>query len=562
MRVAITCLLAATTLAAQNTAVPGLTGANSQQQPQQQQPPSDCRADGTVVNGLTGQALPRANIITNSANGSGTSTDAEGKWTISNLSCGPTIFTADKEGYIQNRYGRSASLRSGAGGVIKPVILTSGSAAHDLKIELMPESTVTGKVIDEAGDPAAGAQVRAVRSVVQSGRRTIVNLSSSNADSAGNYRLGGLAMGRYFFCATSNRVRYPVGGGNPSPYGESCFPGPVTDGAAGGLQIEGGQEVHADFTLNQATGVHVRGTLTGLPQNQSSPNAMIQILRLEANQMIGSRFIQPRQAVNGKFDFPNVPPGSYTLRANLFVDGEVVFATSFIDVGGTDLEGVSLVFQPGAPVNGTVQIEDVSSSGAQPPQTGGQTDQPSPNMPAKPSVNVNLNSVGMGNPGRMQWDKEHKSFVFPEVQSGKYRINVNTQGAGYFVKSVILNDHDVRNQEFSVEGATGPIEIVVSNESGILKGTVNDQDGNPAASGIILQCGELPVIQGRSQDDGTLTMRNVPAGPCKAWAFDDTTDVEYADEDWMRRYAGSGADVTITAGSTAQVSLVRRAAPR
>src|SRR5580704_7399906 len=70
-------------------------------------------------------------------------------------------------------------------------------------------------------------------------------------------------------------------------------------------------------------------------------------------------------------------------------------------------------------------------------------------------------------------------------------------------------------------------------------------------------CNAVPVLLSRSQADGKITMPNVPAGPCKAWAFDDGDNIEYADEDWMRRYAGAGVDVTIVTGSAVQVSLVR-----
>lgn len=139
---------------------------------------------------------------------------------------------------------------------------------------------------------------------------------------------------------------------------------------------------------------------------------------------------------------------------------------------------------------------------------------------------------------------------------------MNSASAGYFVKSVRLHDQDVLNRDFTVDGPTGPIEIVVSNATGTLQGTVTDSDGNPEDSTIILQCGELPVLLGRSQADGVVSMQNVPAGPCKAWAFDDGDNVEYADEDWMRRNAGAGVDVTIVSGSTTQVSLVRRVVPK
>jgi hypothetical protein len=542
MRATITCLLAAATLAAQNPAA----------RPQQPEPPSDCAADGTVVNSLTGQPLPHANVTPSSNDGSGTSTDATGKWTISNLTCGSVFFRAEKGGYIQNSYGSVPAF----GGVVKRLILTSGSAAHSLKIELMPESVVTGKVRDDVGDPAAGAQVRAVISIMQNGRRTWVNSAAGNTDSTGTYRLGGLTAGRYFLCATSRQVRYPVGGGNPAIYGENCFPGPITGGAGSGLQIEGGQDMHADFTLSQVTGVHVRGTLAGMPQTPSpgpaAPVASVQMFRLEADAVIDRGAIRPQRARNGKFEFQNVTPGSYILRASLSVAAENLSANAFIDVGSADLDGVSLLFQPGAPVNGTLQIDDVALATAQPQ-----------NNAVRPTVNVNLNPVGVGSsPGRIQWDSEHNSFAFQEVQAGKYRINANSAGAGYFVKSIRLHDHEVLNRDFMVDGPTGPIEIVVSNATGALQGTVTDTDGNPADSTIILQCGELPVRLGRSQADGTFSMKIVPAGPCKAWAFDDAENVEYADEDWMRRYAGAGVEVTIVTGSAAQVSLVRRVVPK
>lgn len=94
MRLTIACLFAAS-LAAQTA--------------QQQTPPSDCAADGTVINSLTGQALPRANVTPNSTNGAGTSTNAEGKWTISNITCGSLAFSAEKGGYIPNSYGAPRS---------------------------------------------------------------------------------------------------------------------------------------------------------------------------------------------------------------------------------------------------------------------------------------------------------------------------------------------------------------------------------------------------------------------------------------------------------------------
>ena len=507
-------------------------------------PPSDCAADGIVVNSITGQPLRRANVVPGTANGTGTSTDAEGKWTISGITCGAVVFRAEKDGFVVLGAGGSVGIR-------KPVMLTSGSTVHDVKIELVPESIITGRVVDDEGEPARGALVRGVRSVVRNGRRTTQAFGNANTDSTGSYRLG-LAPGKYFVCVNSSKVTYPIGGGKPVIFSESCFPGPITEGAAGALDVKGGQELHADFTLSKLTGVHVRGTVSGLPSplnEAAAQRVFVQMLKLDASgSLAGPSPLRPEDARNGRFDFANVPPGTYALNANNPVAGEQQLATATVNVGSTDVDGVTLVFQAGVLVTGTVRIED---SGL--PAAG------SVNVPSKPVVNVNINPVGMGGrSGRVQWDADHKQFSIADVQPGKYRVNINVPGTTYFIKSVRLRDREIRNEDFQVDGPTGPIEIVVSNESGMLQGTVNDSDGKPVASQIIVQCGDMPIYQSRSRDEGTFTIRVLPVGTCKAWAFGGDEEVEYADEEWMRRNAGSGTDVTISGGATAQVTLTRR----
>jgi hypothetical protein len=276
MRVMIACLLAAITLTAQA--------------PKPQDPPSDCAADGSVVNGLTGQPLRRANVSTGYSSPSGTSTDADGKWTISGIACGGIIFTAEKDGFIQNSYGRPAA-KAQVNTALKPVTLTSGNVVHGLKIELMPESVATGRVLDDAGDPVSGAQVRAMRSFLREGKRMMLPSGYASSDSSGTYRMSGLAAGRYFLCATSSRVRYPIGGGNAVIYGENCFPGPVPANAQGGMQIGSGQEEHADFTLTEATGVHIRGAVSG---GVPAP-VTIQLFKIDANGFNGGTTLRPQQ---------------------------------------------------------------------------------------------------------------------------------------------------------------------------------------------------------------------------------------------------------------------------
>lgn len=58
---------------------------------------------------LAAQNPPVRKVTPDSTSGTGSSTDSDGKLTISNITCGPVIFTAEKDGYIQNSYGRAPS---------------------------------------------------------------------------------------------------------------------------------------------------------------------------------------------------------------------------------------------------------------------------------------------------------------------------------------------------------------------------------------------------------------------------------------------------------------------
>src|SRR5271165_2188933 len=89
---------------------------------QSNQPPQptsfDCAADGIAVNSVTGELIPRARININ-VPGAGTVADSSGKWSVSNIACGPGQVTATRPGFLQAPSRRLA--------------LVSGSPVHDVK---------------------------------------------------------------------------------------------------------------------------------------------------------------------------------------------------------------------------------------------------------------------------------------------------------------------------------------------------------------------------------------------------------------------------------------------
>jgi Carboxypeptidase regulatory-like domain len=466
----------------------------------------------------------------------GASTDSDGKWNITGLVCRAVQFRASHAGFIQSPYGRH-------GPVLDPsnddgVLLTSDSPAHDLKIQLMPESVITGKVLDEAGEPVTGANIRVLQSMVRDGRRVWEGASGGSTDSRGEYRIGYVRPGNYIVCARTEQRGYPTGGGKAFSYGESCYPGFPSAGTRNGMQVAPGREARFDFSLSPLPSARVSGKATGVPRGAQGP---VWLFRRNEQTPLNSGAMN-----QGEFEFVGVAAGAYEIKSNTRIGDQTFFAGRSIEVGSEDLEDVSLPFLPGVPVKGVIRVE--TRSGQNPRDNIG--------------VEVWLESVGrpmFGNRA-VEWSAGRASFTFPETGPGQYKLKVNVPQP-YYVKSVTLQDQDLRAKEIEISTPVGPIEIVLANDGGNLEGTVADASGQPIRADVLLIGREEPRMKG-SDENGRFKIENIPPGEYEAYSFDDYRNVEYADPEWMRRNAGDGLPVTIRPGRSANVSLVQRIIPQ
>ena len=531
--------------------------------PQAPPPPSDCAASGTVVNSLTGEPIPHAQVTLGGSDSSGSATDGTGHWSIKNVVCGQRNPMAQHAGFIPQNQIPSGPQRSTA------IQLVSGSPVTGVKIPLVPEASIIGTVRDADGDPLFAVQIRTLRVMVRNGERMLANANGTMVDSNGTFRIGRLTPGRYIVCAESEERVFPIGGGEPLVYQESCFPGPASIGPSGAMAVEAGREVRTAFTLTPMRGAHIRGSVSGLPVAAGPPLTQVQLVSTNGN---GGR--SAPVSADGTFDIPSVPPGSYVARVNFRqVAGKPVpSAGAAVDVGSSDVNNVLIVAHPPGSLSGTVRFE--LSGGA---SSGSSSSSPNP------VVNVNLspppgnNFLFNGSIPQAKWDAGHQGFQFIDAPFGEFRLNVNLNfpnntggpnGAGgigggidAYVKSVTLRGQDVMNRTFTTDGDTGPVEIVISNNVGSLDATVSGADGGPVPGTVMLLSTTGRRVTLNAGDDGHATRKNIPAGEYKAWAFDNINTVPYADDQWMTQNAGVGERIIIGAAAPATVTLKRIAAP-
>jgi Carboxypeptidase regulatory-like domain len=515
-----------------NSAQPGSTTAGMMAQSQNQK--SDCAVEGTVINIATGEPIARAQVaLMGPGVGAGTMADSSGRWSLTNLSCGSVQLMATRPGFVPNLR------KPGTAGGGKSLVLSSGSPIRDMKLELIPQAAIFGKVTDEQGDPVQGAQIQAFTSRVIEGQREMQPSGGASTNDLGEYRAANLMPGKYIVCVHANPTfsSSPVQGGQMI-YNESCYPGPIEGGAANGADVPAGRETRIDFTLTQIPGVHIRGVLSGVPQGQGMT---VSLMKRSGKVLLTSNY-GASVGPDGKFDITAVAPGSYFLQANCSNKGTRLWARLPIEVGSANIDGVALQLEPGATVKGVVRYESQSGQTAQKPNR----------------IKVALRSSDpMSHTGRLKWDNDHVSFTISDVMPGTYRVETFVP-APFYVKSVVLNGQDVSGQEISINQPAGLIELVLSNGTGVLEGNVKSADGHPVESGIML----IPQ-RGRPRTascgaDGHFKIPNVPPGEYKVYAFDDTSQVEYAEPGWIRQYGAAGVSVTVRTGESAQVELVQQ----
>lgn len=87
-----------------------------------------------------------------------TMTDAEGRYELTELPAGRYQLEATRGGYVAVAYGQRRPFERG-----RPLELGEGAVLRNIDFALAPGAVVTGRVVDEAGEPIAHASVSLAR---------------------------------------------------------------------------------------------------------------------------------------------------------------------------------------------------------------------------------------------------------------------------------------------------------------------------------------------------------------------------------------------------------------
>lgn len=208
-----------------------------------------------------GTPVRRAQVRAVSMDGRGggvTSTDNQGSFEIRDLAAGRYNVTVTKGGYVLGQFGQR---RPGEPGT--PIELADGQVAEKVNFVLSRGGVITGRIVDDAGEPVAGTMVNAMRFQFMGGTRRLMPTGGGDTtDDQGAYRLYGLAPGEYFVSANNRNMGFMTPDLNNTEqdgFAPTYYPGTSSVSEATRITVKPGQEVSAPFALIVARMAKVRG---------------------------------------------------------------------------------------------------------------------------------------------------------------------------------------------------------------------------------------------------------------------------------------------------------------
>lgn len=545
------------------------------------------RITGRVLSAETGAPVRRAQVrITAPEVGVKTSlTDADGRFEFKDLPAGRFSINASKSGYVNVGYGQTRPFESA-----RPIELADKQVLDKIDITMPRGGVISGRIVDEFGEPLADALVSAMRQTWANGRRRLTPSGrTSQTNDLGQFRMYGLPPGEYYVSATLRNTDMMLdpatilggavsgaSGSTPSAgYAPTYYPGTTVAGSAQRVTVAIGQEAqNTDFALTPVRLARITGTVmtsegkpleggmvTAAPMNRSGEIALT---------VMGTA--TGRTSKDGTFTINSVSPGDYvltvrTLRINISEGGggdTMMFRTMIggegtdaetaalpISIGGEDLSNVIVVTSKGSTASGKITFEGTS----QPPSMTG--------------IRITAASADLDSPTPGGGGAAAKADGTFEVKglSGRRLIRAANLPPGWTLKSVRLNGEDVTDAgvEFKTGQDLAGLEIVATSKLTEVSGAATATNGTPLKDYTVVlfsddsQLWNLPstrwVMGARPNQEGRFRIRNMPAGTYHIVAVDYIEQGAWGDPELLERLKLRAKRITISEGGTETVDL-------
>lgn len=463
--------------------------------------------EGTVVNSLTGAPVAKSLVTLREINryaGHQTLSDAAGRFRIDNVLPAVYVLWAEKQGFVRTQpdFDRAAPRAN-------VLTVVAGKTAKDLAVPLTPAAVISGRVVNDDGQAVAGATVQLLRYSYASKGPRMEAAVTSTADDRGEYRIAGVAPGRWYL-GFFRYIAAPDAAGRVHSvvaergYGFTFHPGVERAAEAAPLDIAAGAEITQDLRLNRVRLFHIRGIAPGAVAERSSLSADTCAERVPPYHSV-------RVKPDGTFDFWGMTPGPYCLHLRNQTDAGLAYAERQVVLAERDLNGVALALEPGVVLRGSVTLE------------GGTVER---------LIRARVTLTGTARSDSMSTGIEAGGvFSFAGLAAVPSRIGLERVPEGIYLKAVRQGSTDLSaTMQIDVKPGARPLEFVFGSDTGSVSGAVSgDGTGRESIAVTLAPTGPLAartdLVTTADPSDGAGAFKIPHAAPGRyllfAWELND-----------------------------------------
>ncbi len=515
-----------------------------------------CTVSGIVIRSQDSAPLKNASVrLTNDADREhhiATKTSADGHFLLKNVPAGQYKLIVAQNGYVTEEYGQKKPGDPGATITLRP-----GQRITDLVFKLGRAAVISGKVFDEDGEPMVGVAVRAMRQVYKDGRKSLLVISLQETNDLGEFRIFGLAPGRYYCSAEMPGWDEDAGdrqfsgsekGSGEKGYAKIYYPSTQDAASASSISVKEGDEISSiDILMKEVEVYRVSGKVQYLFPHKGSGNTEVMVGRRDQTTDWPPMSARALVRADNSFEIANLAPGEYTVTAFFFDQGKLLSSEEDVDVGNADVSGLTLVLGPGVDIPGRVVWDGKPSLEGE-------------------RLNIYLAPEG---PGFVAWGgteahvDENNQFTMKEVAQGAFRIHVSGISKDCYMKDVqfgenLLPDHVLRAKR----DVTGELSITISSKGARLQGTVTNDESIPVAGVWVVAVPEeskrsLPFLYKAVTTDqyGRYDLRGLAPGKYAIFGWDGVQAGEWEDPEFLKTNAPKGVTVEVSDGDTKSSDL-------
>jgi len=532
---------------------------------------------GVVINSVGGDPVARchltANLIGRAGSGNrqfpapanGFDCDSRGRFTVTVPSAGSWHLSANARGFVSQAFDEHQ------GGYSSAIVLTADAPTKEIEFRLSPEATITGVVLDEAGEPVRNAQV-ALQNVpppTPGGLQPAGNIrGGARTDDRGMYELANLAPGEYRLMVhaqpwyTANLQQSVRGNdtegaaSDPSldfAYPVTWFPG-VSDAAmAETIVLHAGDTRQADFHLVPIPSIHMR--IVAPPRANNGPNGAPIPMAFPIVQQIssgagGPSFVQITTHFDpqGQIDVGGLTPGLYQVRlAGPNQEGR----TAMVEVTANSVRTLDMTAPSRDLARITVHLDGLADmdadSDSRPGRGGGVQVTLIDTDTHRGSFSANANE---GGPGRREGKDPDADRVL-EVPPGRYEVVLQGR-QNVFLTGLTAKGAETAGRYVTVGAGDSTLTVHVASGRASLSG-VATMDGKPLVGAMILL---VPITiedrnsitmlrQDQTNTDGSYDLANIIPGQYILVAIDHGWQINWGDASTLRRYLMEGVPVDL-----------------